>query len=536
MSSSLDALIPSSAIASSDADLFPTVTIALDRASVLEDGDSSLVYLFTRSGEISAPLTVRYALKGTAVLGLDYTGPNISGSSKTVRFAASSSTATLVVKPIADTIIEASETVSITLASSSAYRRGTTTAVTGTITNDDVASTPVPSITLDAPAASVTEDGTANLVYTFTRTGSTSAALSVNYTVGGTATLGSDYSGISTAGTTKTVTFAAGSATASVTVDPTADTTVESNETVALTLAAGSGYTIGTTGAVTGSISNDDVVTAPLPSITLGLASASVSEDGTANLVYTFTRTGSTSAALSVNYTVGGTATLGSDYSGISTAGTTKTVSFAAGSATASVTVDPTADTTVESNETVALTLGAGSGYTIGTTGAVTGTIANDDVSLSGPGVTPAFGWLVNATTVGLTPFGISGEDLPVYTGPYKIPSGSFISGVRFISNVDLSAGDIIIEKSMFQPTQASRGMPIVTTTDFNNASLPSPPGKVVIRDSEFDGSLLSDEIAAWATGFWGIADMQRNYIHHLGGAEPGQGLSLIHISQGIVR
>jgi hypothetical protein len=49
--------------------------------------------------------------------------------------------------------------------------------------------------------------------------------------------------------------------------------------------------------------------------------------------------------------------------------------------ATATVTVDPTADTTVESDETVALTLASGTGYTVGTTTAVTGTITNDDFS-----------------------------------------------------------------------------------------------------------------------------------------------------------
>ena len=66
----------------------------------------------------------------------------------------------------------------------------------------------------------------------------------MNYTVGGTATLGTDYTGIAATPATKSVTFAAGSATATVTVDPTADTTIEPDETVALTLATGSGYTI----------------------------------------------------------------------------------------------------------------------------------------------------------------------------------------------------------------------------------------------------------------------------------------------------
>lgn len=116
------------------------------------------------------------------------------------------------------------------------------------------------------------------------------------------------------------------------------------------------------------------------PVITLALSPAAVTEDGASNLIYTFSRTGATTAALSINYTVAGTATLGSDYTGIATTGTTKTVTFAAGSATGIVTVDPAADSTIESDETVALTLAAGSGYSIGTTTAVTGTIINDDI------------------------------------------------------------------------------------------------------------------------------------------------------------
>jgi hypothetical protein len=81
-----------------------------------------------------------------------------------------------------------------------------------------------------------------------------------------------------------------------------------------------------------------------------------------------------------VNYTVGGTAALGTDYTGIAATLATKTVSFAAGSATATVTVDITANTTIETNETVELTLAAGIGYSIGTTAAVVAKILNDDI------------------------------------------------------------------------------------------------------------------------------------------------------------
>ncbi len=115
-----------------------------------------------------------------------------------------------------------------------------------------------------------------------------------------------------------------------------------------------------------------------LPSITLAVAPASVTEDGTANLIYTFTRTGSTTNLLTVNYSISGTATNGIDYTSLPTS-----VTFAAGSSTATVTVDPTADTIVESNETVILTLASGTGYTVGTPNAATGTITNDDTSVT---------------------------------------------------------------------------------------------------------------------------------------------------------
>jgi ELWxxDGT repeat protein len=354
------------------ADVSPaaSITLAVSPASVTEDGITNLLYTFTRTGATTSALTINYGITGTADA-TDYTGAT-PGAGKTITFAAGSATATLTIDPKVGTTVEANETVALTLAAGTGYTIGTTTAVTGTITNDDVA---LPAITLAVTPASVTEDGAPNLVYTFSRTGATTSALTINYGITGTADA-TDYTG-ATPGAGKTISFAAGSATATLTIDPKVDTTVEANETVALTLAAGTGYTIGTTTAVTGTITNDDVA---LPAITLAVSPASVTEDGVTNLLYTFTRTGATTSALTVNYTVAGTATLGTDYTGIAATGTTKTVFFAAGSATALVTVDPTADATVEANETVALTLAAGTGYTIGTTTPVTGTITNDDV------------------------------------------------------------------------------------------------------------------------------------------------------------
>ena len=135
---------------------------------------------------------------------------------------------------------------------------------------------------------------------------------------------------------------------------------------------------------------HDDRLVAPAvePRITLAISPDSVREDGTANLIYTFARTGPTTSALAVNYTVAGTATLGIDYTGIAATPATKTVIFAANAATATVIVDPTTDVEIEPDETVALTLAAGSGYSIGTTAAVVGTILNDDTTLEAQGNT----------------------------------------------------------------------------------------------------------------------------------------------------
>jgi len=143
----------------------------------------------------------------------------------------------------------------------------------------------LPSITLAVAPASVTEDGTTNLLYTFTRTGPTTNALTVNYSVGGSASNGNDYGSIGTS-----VTFDAGSATATVTVDPAADAVIEVDETVALTLAIDTGYTIGTTGAVTGTITNDDVP----PTIAISSNVTSLKAGETATLTFTLSEASST--------------------------------------------------------------------------------------------------------------------------------------------------------------------------------------------------------------------------------------------------
>jgi Ca2+-binding RTX toxin-like protein len=131
---------------------------------------------------------------------------------------------------------------------------------------------PPASITLALNPSNVLEDGTTNLVYTFTRTGATINALTINYTVAGTATFNTDYiqsGAASFTGTAGSITFAAGSSTTTLTLDPTADTTLENDETIILTLAAGIDYTLGTTTTGAGVITNDEIANQPPTNLTI---------------------------------------------------------------------------------------------------------------------------------------------------------------------------------------------------------------------------------------------------------------------------
>ena len=128
-----------------------------------------------------------------------------------------------------------------------------------------------------------------------------------------------------------------------------------------------------------------------LPSISLALSSTRINEDSPGQLVYTLTRNGDLSSSLTTNYSVNGTATFATDYTQIGATNftaTTGSVTFAAGSATATLLIDPIADTKFESDETVTLTLASGTGYAIATSTPVTGAIANDDIATYGDKLT----------------------------------------------------------------------------------------------------------------------------------------------------
>jgi Calx-beta domain len=97
----------------------------------------------------------------------------------------------------------------------------------------------------------------------------------------------------------------------------------------------------------------------------------------TANL--TVQRNGDVTAAASVQYsTSNGTAIAGSDYTGA----TAKTINFAAGQTSQTISIPIINDTTAETNETFTVTLSNPTGKTLGNQSTSTVTILDDDSSL----------------------------------------------------------------------------------------------------------------------------------------------------------
>jgi starch-binding outer membrane protein, SusD/RagB family len=113
--------------------------------------------------------------------------------------------------------------------------------VAGQNTTAAVTVTPVlPELTAVATDPNAAEEGPDAGAFTITRTGLATSALQINVTLGGSATTGTDFQGPATS-----IPMAAGVRSLVVSVTPVFDIVVEGSEIVTLTIAPGSGYTVG---------------------------------------------------------------------------------------------------------------------------------------------------------------------------------------------------------------------------------------------------------------------------------------------------
>jgi len=112
---------------------------------------------------------------------------------------------------------------------------------------------------------------------------------------------------------------------------------------------------------------------------TISIAANGPASEPSTSSSLTVTRTGATDSALTVSYSVGGTAINGTDYQSLS-----GSVTIPAGAATVSIVVAPHDDNLPESDETVSLTILPNSAYAVATANNATLMIRDDDSLPSG--------------------------------------------------------------------------------------------------------------------------------------------------------
>ena len=384
----------------------------------------------------AATVTVDYAVTGgTAVNGTDFAITN-----GTLTFAVGETVKVIPNTITNDLILEANETIILTLSNPTGAALSPNTVLTYTITDDDAAT-----VTIAATNATAAEPGTDTGTFTITRTGSTAAALTVNLAITGTATSGADYVNIS-----NTAVIPAGSASVAVQVIAVDDTIPEPTETVVATLMPGI-YTIGTSATATVSIADDEPIVAIVASI------PNAAEPGTAG-AFTVSRTGTTTKALTVALNVSGTATNGADYTALPAS-----VVIPSGAASVGIPVVPLSDALAEGSETVIVTVATASDYTIGTLAAATVTIAD----------TPVQAWR-------LAKFGANAND-PTLAGDLADPDGD---GLKNILERGFNTDPLTFNAG---PTVTKDGPDFIVTYRRNLAA----------PDLEFT-VLMSNDLASW--------------------------------------
>ena len=331
----------------------PAVMFASAISTASESAGTSEV-LMSLTAASAGTVTVNYALTGgSATSGVDFTL-----SSGTLSFAVGETVKAVPIAITSDAAIESNETITLSLSNPTGATLGGITAHTATITDDD---TPVVSIVATDADAAESGDGAS---FTISRTGPTTSALNVLLAFSGSATNGADYANVVTP-----ITIAAGESATVVSIMPMQDVLNEGTESVVITVQPDSAYVLGPTSEAQATIADDD-----RSILTLAATDATVSEAGDAGQ-FTLTRTGSTAGALTVNFSVSGTASAGTDYAALP-----GSVVFADAQSVATLAIQPTNDAVLDADEVVLLSLAAGD-YDVGTPSHAGVTITDNDAA-----------------------------------------------------------------------------------------------------------------------------------------------------------
>ena len=464
---------------------------SVHRATILDDDDAPEVYFATTdqihseevdtiavlhlSSASSRDVTVHYSVSGSALgAGTDY-----SMTASPIVIPSGDTTYSIVVDVIDDTLDEDDET--ITIALDMAVNASVGMPDTHTITIIDNDDPPLVSFTW---ASQIGTETTGTMAVEVQLSALSSKEITVPFSIGGTATQGVDYTI-----TASPIVIPAGQLTAATTIHVVQDSdNNEPDETIILTMLTPTNATKGTPSVHTATIAN----ALNFPTVYFTAASQSGNEN-----VGTLQITARLSAAypldVSIPFTVGGTATSGSDFTI-----TSSPVVIPAGGNSVDIVITVINDSIDEDDETVVVTMGSPTNAVKGTPSTHTATIVNNDLPpvvnfttasqiadedtgtvsatvqlsvISGKDVTVPF-------TLGGTAQGGAGNDYTITSSPIVILAGQQTADISLTINDDtVTEPDETVIITLGTPTNATLGTPAAHTVTIrdNEPICPSP-------------------------------------------------------------
>jgi hypothetical protein len=294
-------------------------------------------FTITQSAASSVATVVSYTVGGAATSGSDFTA--LSG---TATIPAGQTSVDVIVLVLNDAIVEATESVSITLTTISGAALVTINSASSTASLD-IADNDTAQVTIAAQTDG-SEAGPAAGSFLVSLSAASSTATTVNYQVAGSASAGQDYTAL-----TGSVTIPAGSQSATIVVNVLDDQRLEGAETVVVTLttiASGDPQITPSATPATVTIADNETgliaISATIPA----------SETGPTAGQFTVTQGGITATNTVITYQVAGSATAGSDYASLS-----GSVTIPAGQTSATISASAIDDQLVEGPENVRVTL-----------------------------------------------------------------------------------------------------------------------------------------------------------------------------------
>ncbi len=345
----------------------PRAEFARAESGVDEDGGTHDVVI-NLDPSPAGNVSINYRLGGPATRDVDYSITGVTGSTGSVSASAGDSRVTIPVNITDDSLTEGDERLELTLLPSSDYNLGTQRTHALAIRDNDL-----PRVSFAAATSNPVEGVGEHPVTVRLDQPAPPDGFTLRYGVGGasTATRNRDYS------VPNTRTVPEGATSIAIPVDITDDGDNEPDETVVLTLRAGSGYAVGDPSEHTLTIADDDP-----PLVAFAAASASVSERGGAHRATILLEPGP-HAKITVRYTVDGTATEGDDFTISDCGGDPCTAMVGQGQGRAAVPITILNDGDAEGDETVVLTLLSGDGYDLALPVRYELTIKDDDAPVA---------------------------------------------------------------------------------------------------------------------------------------------------------